>query len=219
MRTRPLILLSGVVALLLAAIAMLAWSRLPVGSRLPIHWNATGEANGFASAGIALFLPVGMVVTLSALFAALPWIEPMQDRMRESAPLLTAAWIGILLVMALIEVMIAAPALGLIVPAASVGIAVGLLFVVIGNALPKSRPGFFVGIRTPWTLSDRETWIATHRFGSRTMMAAGAVMILVSVVPMDAGVRAIAMLAAGLSAAFPPVIFSYLYWRRSGRRI
>jgi len=68
MRSRPLIVVSLVIICLLALIAIVALSRLPAGSQLPVHWNAAGEADRFADAGYALFMPVVLAVGLSTLF-------------------------------------------------------------------------------------------------------------------------------------------------------
>ena len=218
MRTRPLILLSALVALGLGGIAALALSRLPAGVHLPVHWNADGQPNGFAPAGTALFMPVIVTVVMSALLACLPGIEPLQRGLEESAPLLIHSWLGLLLILILVEFGIAAPAFGLTMPPMLFLVGVGLLFLVIGNALPKSRPGFFVGIRTPWTLIDRDNWIATHRFGSRTMMGSGILILLAALLPLRGGQRTGVILLATAVAVIPPVIYSYVYWRRNGRR-
>lgn len=218
MRTRRLILLSALVALGLSGIAALALSRLPAGVQLPVHWNADGRPNGFAPAGTALFMPVIVTVVLSALLACLPRIEPLQRGLEESAPLLIHSWLGLLLILILVEFGIAAPAFGLTMPPMLFLVGVGILFLIIGNALPKSRPGFFVGIRTPWTLIDRDNWIATHRLGSRTMMGSGILMLLAALLPLHGGQRTSVILLATAVAVIPPMIYSYVYWRRNGRR-
>jgi uncharacterized membrane protein len=53
-----------------------------------------------------------------------------------------------------------------------------VFFVVVGNYLGNLRPNYFVGIRTPWTLEDPETWRATHRLGGRLMFFGGLILLL-----------------------------------------
>jgi hypothetical protein len=60
--------------------------------------------------------------------------------------------------------------------------------------------------------------VATHRVGSRTMMAGGAIIVLAALLPIPAELRAKAMLAAILLAAVPPFLYSFLYWRRTQPR-
>ena len=213
MSYRGMTIASAVTAFALAAIATVALSRLPAGTHLPIHWNAAGEADRFAEAGTALFLPVFLTIAVSLAMAAAPRIEPLQDRMANSAPLLRTAWGGLLALMALIEAVVAAPAFGYTLPAAMPLVGTGVLIAVIGNALPKSRPGFFVGIRTPWTLTDPENWIATHRLGARTMVAGGAILVAGALLPIAPDARSVLTIVAIATAIVPPVAFSWRYWR------
>ena len=215
MRTRPLIVVSLAVICLLAVIAIVALTRLPAGSRLPVHWNAAGEADRFADAGYALFIPVVLSAGLSALFAILPRIEPLQDRMSGSAALLDACWTGLLALMLLVQLTVAAPAFGLVLPSTLILAGLGILLIAIGNALPKSRPGFFVGIRTLWALINTDNWIATHRLGSRTTMAAGAIVVAVAVFPIGSQARAVAVWLALAVMVVPPIVYSWWLWRRN----
>lgn len=214
MRSRSLVMISALVVGLLAAIAMIALLKLPADAQLPVHWSAAGEPDRFAEARLALFVPVAIAAGLSGLFAILPRIEPLQDRMAGSAKLLATAWVGLLAMMVLTQIAVSAPAFGVPVPLTLHLAGLGVLLVAIGNALPKSRPGFFVGIRTPWTLTDTDNWIATHRLGSRTMIVGGMLIIVASVVPMTPDSRASLVKLALLVGVVPPIVYSWWFWRR-----
>lgn len=215
MTYRRMTIVSAVVAVCLAGIAALTLSRLPAGARLPTHWNLAGEADSYSDAAFALFLPVLLTVVGAALFGVvLPRIEPMQHRLERSAPLLTTSWAGLLGIMVLVETLIAGPSFGLRLPPTMPLAAVGVLMMVIGNVLPKSRPGFFIGIRTPWTLMDEDNWIATHRLGAWTTMAGGALIVAVVLLPLAPPLRAAVFATALVVAIVPPVAYSYLHWRR-----
>lgn len=215
MRTRPLSLISLAIVCLLTAIALIALSRLPVGAQLPIHWTITGDADQYASARYVLFGPVVAAAVLSALFAVLPRLEPLQERMGGSATLLEASWVGFLALMVLVEIMIAGPAFGLVLTPSLLFAGLGIYLIIRGNALPKSRPGFFVGIRTPWAITDTNNWVATHRFGSRTMMLGGAIIALAAVLPLGAQARLGTVYFALALTSLPPVIYSWWFWRRT----
>jgi uncharacterized membrane protein len=202
----------------IAAIATAALQRLPAGTQLPVHWNAAGQADGFADAQRALFMPAVVAAAISLVMAVLPRIEPMQQRMSRSASLYRTGWAGLLGMMVLTECVIAAPAFGLWLPATLHLAAGGVLLIVIGNALPKSRPGFFVGIRTPWTLTDSDNWIATHRLGARTMILGGVMILGAALLPVDADARR-TLVVGGMSIAIvPPLIFSWWFWQRKQAR-
>ncbi len=217
MRYRNLVVASGLTAVALAIVAGVALGRLPAGTQLPTHWGADGVADRFADAGTALFMPVALTILLSLLMAALPWLEPLQDRLAQSAPLYRTTWAGLLGLMALIEAMVAAPAFGLHLPATTMLAGMGIFFVALGNMLPKSRPGFFVGIRTPWAIMDPDNWIATHRYGGRIMVTAGFALVVLAALPMQGETRASFVVAILLVTVATPVIYSFFYWRTSRR--
>jgi uncharacterized membrane protein len=194
----------------LGAISVAAWMHLPEGARLPVHWNAAGEADRFAGAAGALAMPPLLCAAISILLWAVPYIDPIAERREASGPLRETAWIGLLAMMVLVELHVAGAAFGLAMSAATIPVALGLLLILIGNVLPKSRPNFFVGIRTPWTISDPENWIATHRLGAWTTMAGGALLMLSATLPV--AWRAPILIAALLIAFVPPVAYSFLYW-------
>jgi uncharacterized membrane protein len=214
MAYRRLIAASAVTAAGLAVTAALALARLPAGAQLPTHWNAAGQADRFADASTALFMPVVLVLVISLAFLAIPRIEPMQQRLERSEALLATAWASLLAVMVAVEAQVAAPAFGWSAPPTLVLVAIGLMLVAIGNALPKSRPGFFVGIRTPWALMDEDNWIATHRLGAWTFIAGGLIIVAAGLVPIAASDRAVAVQVAIAIAVVPPLVYSFAHWRR-----
>src|SRR2546427_7244662 len=68
-------------------------------------------------------------------------------------------------------------------------VGVGLLFIVLGNSLARVQPTWFVGIRTPWTLSSDTVWRKTHRTGGVTVVIArGGVLTAAVVVGPPVGV-------------------------------
>jgi uncharacterized membrane protein len=215
MRYRNLAIASALTVAVLAVVAAVALGRLPVGTQLPTHWGADGVADRFADAGTALFMPVGLTILVSLVMASLPSLEPLQDKLAQSAPLYRTAWAGLLGLMALIEAMVAGPAFGIALPATTILAGMGVFFLAIGNVLPKSRPGFFVGIRTPWTITDPDNWIATHRYGGRIMMVAGVALVVLAAAPMRSETRASFVIAILLVTVATPVLYSFFYWRTS----
>lgn len=218
MKVKGLLMASLLLAALMAAIGALALMRLPEGARLITHWAADGRPNGSMPAARALFIAPLMVALLGALFAVLPSIEPLQDRMAQSAQVLRVGWISLLMLMTLVFAQIAGPAFGIVLPVSLVSFGAGAMLVALGNVLPKSRPGFFVGIRTPWTLTDTENWIATHRLAARLFILAGLAVMLASVLPVPMALRGGLLVGAALFAALVPTIYSWWFWQSRKRR-
>jgi len=215
MKTRPLLFLTLVVAAAMAGFAFWTAAQVPAGTELPTHWNISGEVDGTMPALQALLVPVGVTLLIGVLFAAIPMIEPMQDRLSGSAPLLRTAWLSTIALMVALQAIIAAPAFGY-EPGYGVIIAlVGALFLVLGNMLPKSRPGFFVGIRTPWTITSADNWVATHRLGGKLFMLAGVAMIAAGLIDLSPVVRMVVVLGSVIAASLVPTVYSWWLWHRT----
>ena len=89
------------------------------------------------------------------------------------------------------------------------------MLIAIGNQLPRARPNWWFGIRTPWTLSNDRVWERTHRVGGYLMAAAGAAIIIGALVTKLAGPLIIVSIAvAGLGS----VLYSYVAWKQETSR-
>lgn len=193
------------------AFVLAVYPRLP--ERLPTHWNARGEVDGWMDKPWgALMFPLMATGTL-ALMWLLRRVDPRArniERFRDEWFLVTNLVFALFAVM---EVVTLGHAMGWPVDVdRAVPVAVGLLFVGIGNYLPRIRSNWFMGIRTPWTLDNDRVWRATHRVGGRTFVAAGLIMMLGAFLPASA--RAAAMLAAIALGAGVPLVYSYVAYRR-----
>jgi uncharacterized membrane protein len=185
------------------------YSRLP--ERLPSHWNARGQIDGYVSKPFGPFIGPAMMVFVFLVFLALPAISPKGFRFegfRAVWGVLQSAILGVLL---FIHVLALLAALGKPVDMKrGAGAAVGILLAVLGNFLGKVTRNFFVGIRTPWTLASDEVWYKTHRLGGKLFVLAGLATFVLALG--GAGPIAIAIVigAAGLIS----VLASYLFYRR-----
>ncbi len=88
----------------------------------------------------------------------------------------------------------------------------GMLLIVIGNLLPRARPNWFVGIRTPWTLSSDRVWEKTHRFGGRVFVAGGLLITIAALLWVQR--VHVVLIAVVLIATSSVLIYSYLEWKR-----
>lgn len=84
-------------------------------------------------------------------------------------------------------------------------IAIGILFLFIGNELPKVKSNFFMGIRTPWALCSEENWRRTHRLGGKCFFTAGIILILAAFLPSQKLVFGIMFAMIMVQAWFPPL--------------
>jgi len=203
--------LGFVVAAVALALGVWAWPRLP--ARVPTHWNIHGVPDWYSSRLVAVLLMPGIVLALNGLFRILPLLDPRRvnyEKFQDTYWLIANA-----LVLFLLGVHALVIANGLGVPVAMarlMPVGIGLLFIVLGNSLARVQPTWFVGIRTPWTLSSDTVWRKTHRTGGFTFVIAGGVMITAAFV--SGALVWVLLAAAAVLAVAVPVVQSYVLWRR-----
>ena len=92
-----------------------------------------------------------------------------------------------------------------------------MLFIVLGNFLGKIRPNWFVGVRTPWTLSSKLSWDKTHRLAGWLFMLMGVLFFPVRAVSKRRG-SLIAMLVIDALCVVWMIVYSYLVYRNDPQR-
>ena len=203
--------LGPMLLVLMLVVAILAYPRLP--ERIPTHWNLQGEVDGW-SARWMVFFPPAMGLLMLVLMPVLRRIDPRRANYDRFEP---TFWLVINLIIAFMFVphlMTIGAALGWPLPATDrvlVG-AVGVLFILLGNYMPRVKSNWWMGIRTPWTLSSESVWRSTHRLGGRMFVVGGAVMILSLALTPEA--RVAALITGVVLSALVPAVWSYMAWRR-----
>jgi immunity protein, SdpI family len=193
---------------------LIAWLLLPADVVIPVHWNLEGEVDRMASKTEACFLIPGIFLILSPLIKFLPLLEPRRKHLEDSPKFLSTVWTGTLATLTVIQIAIITTAFGHPVDVLRVVFTtVGVLFVLIGNVAGKTKSMFFVGLRTPWTLSSESVWNKTHRLFGKLMVAAGIVIVFL---PYGSWTNKTFMISFVTTAAAPAVIaavFSFFAWR------
>ncbi|WP_242235865.1 SdpI family protein [Bacillus cereus group sp. BfR-BA-01316] len=160
----------------------IAWPYLP--EEVPSHWNVAGEVDGHMSKMGMMIFDIAIMVFIYALLTVLPMIDPKHGNYDKFSKGYKVMNYSVLFVLFLVNIIGIGAGLGYQVLMNSTPyIIVGLLFIVIGNYLPQCKPNYFVGIKTPWTLSNEEVWRKTHRFSGKVFVVLGVVMMLSSFAP------------------------------------
>jgi uncharacterized membrane protein len=196
-----------------AATAFSAWaySRLP--ARVVTHWGLNGQPNGWSSRAFAVALMPAMMLALLLVFQALPRIDPLRRNYELHGGTYWTVVNAVFAVLAGVHLLTLGVNLGWPIRIETwVPLAVGLLFVVIGNLMSRMRPNWFMGIRTPWTLSSENVWRKTHRLGGYLFVAAGFVVAALGLVRAPWALAV--LIGVALLAALIPVVYSYVLWRR-----
>jgi uncharacterized membrane protein len=210
--------LSAFLVTAMALSAAGAGMSLPAELRLPIHWDLSGAPDNYAGKWVALLLPAAFTGAISLLAWFLPAIEPRSLNLVRSRGLYLWSWAAMLLFGVVIEVVVLSTAFGWGIPADRLIVgACGLLLLIVGNQLGKSRSMYMIGLRTPWTLASEEVWVRTHRLAGKLMVVAGLAVGVAAVLPLRSALLTTALLVSIILAAVVPILYSFLLWRRERR--
>ncbi|MBT7006936.1 SdpI family protein [Candidatus Falkowbacteria bacterium] len=181
--------------------------------QVPIHWNAEGEIDNYGSKFIGAFLAPLIAIGVYLLFVSLPLIDPKKDRYKDFSKtyhLFKTLIIGYLLYIFFIS---SFNAIGYNIPVEfAIPVGVGVLFILLGNYMGKIKPNWFMGIRTPWTLSSEEVWNKTHRFSGKIFVLGGIIISSLGFWPVY--LRMPILMIVILLVVISTVVYSYLIYRK-----
>ena len=195
----------------------LIFAKLP--AMIPTHWNAANEIDGWGPKYTDLIfalLPVGMLL----LFSVLPKIDPKAANYEKFAPIWLGFMFAMVLFMGAVSWMGPLTVFGVIPEGSSlIGIFIcgvlGLIFIVLGNYMPRVRQNYMFGIRTPWTLADDLVWERTLRMGGYVFILLGAALLFFGVAGPKLGsiMSAVLLLAVVFAGTGWLILYSYLVYR------
>ncbi len=195
-----------VIAMVIASIIL--YPKLP--DIIPTHWNFKGQPDDWGAKWWAAWLIPGISLLLLGLFPILAKIDPRHKNYKkftgvwEIIQTVIIAFFGFVFIMQYYITLVPENQ-NLMEPI--MFSAVGLMFIVLGNYMGKVRQNYFVGIKTPWTLHDKEVWQKTHRLGGWVFAIGGLVFLINAWVQIFEGpIFFITILAIVLI----PVVYSYL---------
>ena len=201
------------VLLVVAALgaSLIVYPQLP--ERIPTHWNAHGQVDGYGSKATVFMLPGAMAICLVMFFWVLPWLSPKRFEVETFRSTYLFIAITVLALFLYIQGLILWAALHppVLTERALLG-GISLFVVLLGNVLGKVRRNFWIGVRTPWTIADERVWNATHRFAARVMVAAGVLSFIAAM----AGFTIVGLVVMG-AAALSSVLYSLIYYKRLER--
>lgn len=197
----------GLVALIFSAIA---YPRLP--EQIPIHFNAQGIPDGYGSP-LTIFLLPAIILLVNVLAEVTKHADPRTANYSVFSKHYYLFFLVFNVFMFLVQLYLIAYALNIITFNVSnvIIIALGVLFIIIGNMMPKFKQNFFMGIKTPWTLADEQVWYETHRFGGKTWFILGIAMCICGFLPSIASFPI--MLVVIIIAAAAPMVYSYIIYK------
>ena len=170
-----------ILILILFGFALGAYFYPSLPDKVPIHWNASGEINGYGSKLFGAFGMPLISLAMYLMFLVLPYIDPQKKNYADFKS--TYQFLKYLIILFFLgtEVMTLLIASGVIVnKPIFIQIMVSLLFILIGNVMGRFKHNYFVGIKTPWTLANEEVWRKTHRLAAPLWVLGGIINILLA---------------------------------------
>ena len=203
---RGLLIVTSFIILIPMLIGLGLWDQLP--DQIPTHWNMQGEIDGYSSKLFA-------IVVLPLILVGVQWLctlgtlaDPKNKNIADKL------WKLVLWICPVISLL-----LGYITYGTVLGMQIdinmimpifmGLLFMIIGNYLPKCQQSYTVGIKIPWTLNSEENWNKTHRFAGMLWVAGGVLVLIASFLKVIIMLPVIIIVCAVL-----PMVYSYVYYRK-----
>jgi uncharacterized membrane protein len=206
--TNVILLLIVVGAFIIGAVV---YPQLP--ERIASHWGADGQANGYMGKFWGIFLLPLIMLGMLVLYFVILLIDPLKNNIQSFRKYYNYLWIVLEVFMLYVFALTIAWNFGYrfnfttaIVPATAV------LFFFMGSFLKNIKRNWFVGIRTPWTLSSDEVWDKTHKLGGKLFQASavisllglffnGLVTILVIIIPV-------------LISSLVAIVYSYIVYKK-----
>lgn len=206
------LIITSLVILLPTILGLIFWDKLP--ESMPRHWGINGNADAYSGKGFTVFvLPLMMLAfhwTAILITAA-----DKKNQAQNSKVFTMVLWMIPVMNLALFFMAVnLAAGSGLSVNFTLLPIA--LMFIIIGNYMPKCRQNYTIGIKVRWALANEENWNATHRVGGRMWVAGGIVLLLMSLLPEKVSVWGLLVVLPLI--AIGPILYSWLYYKKQVRQ-
>jgi len=205
-------MLSCVVCLLPLILSFAVYGDLP--EQITVQWDIAGEpANIIPKAFVAFGLPfIFMAVNIISKIRA-------NDPKQEAASAVTRTvymWLVPFISLIFVPVTLFM-AKGASIPVSLIApLGIGILFIILGNYMPKNRQNYVIGIRLPWTLNDADNWNKTHRLAGYLRILGGIALIISSFISFEKSAWVVFSLAVLGLNIFVPFVYSYLFFKKNG---
>jgi uncharacterized membrane protein len=187
------------------------WNNLP--EKVPVHWNYNGQIDRWGEKYTLIIIVFLFTIFLYVLMLIIPKIDPkkrlevMGGKFYQLKFILLLFFSGLALIIVNISKNESLSNPGLI------NTLIGFLFIVLGNYFKVIQPNYFIGIRTPWTLENKEVWKSTHAFSGKLWML-GVVIIVLSGLLLSNKLLKYSLISVMVIIVIVPILFSYFKFKQ-----
>ena len=208
--------LSIIILILQIVSALYLSSFIAADARIPSHWNIRGEIDSYTGKWTAVLLFVGINALLFIFMVALPFISTRYrnapERFSHMVPMITNIIIFFFAVIHIYTLLIGAELVS--ANGCFIYYVIGFMFILLGNLLPKMPSSFFIGIRTPWTLSSEYVWRKTHKVGGICFVISGLIMLFIPAIWGNNPTAIAVMFVLFMLLILYPVLYSFILFKQ-----
>ena len=187
------------------------WSSLP--DTVPLHWNYKGEIDDWGNKFSLIFITFLLSGLTYILFTVIPFIDPKKRIQTMGNKYHNLKFLMVLFMSALAVFIIYSAKEQSITNPSFIYLAIGLLFMLLGNYMKIIKANYFIGIRTPWTLEYESIWKSTHKLASKIWFV-GGLAIVISSLTTNKDFNGIFFISVITLLAIIPVVYSYMEYRK-----
>ena len=204
---RKTMIISTIVCLIPVIAGIILYNQLP--DTIATHWDANGNPNGWQSKFVGAIVFPGVLVIVNMLVPFIMKMDPKYTHMNDKVKALIQ-WI-IPAVCIFCSATTLAEGLGLDSKIQVMApLFMGLLFIILGNFLPKMKQTYTVGIKLPWTYASEENWNRTHRIAGFVWVVCGVIVMISAFLPGTVYIFTAMMIIM----VAVPVIYSYGLYKK-----
>lgn len=182
-------------------------------NKIPSHWNFDGMIDGYQDSWF-LFIPILIYFMVTVLFSFLRHVDPLHDNYARFQKTYDSMIIVLLFFIFSLWLIMAVSAfyptwidMNLVMH-----LLLSMLFVVLGNLMPKIKSNYFIGIRTPWTLTNESVWFKTHRMAGKLWFVGGFLMLPAIFLQNQASI--LYMIGMVILLGSIPCVYSYVIFQK-----
>lgn len=187
------------------------WNSLP--ETIPTHWNLNGEIDNWGKKTTLILIPFLLSGLTYGIFLLVPLIDPKKKIQAMGNKYHYLKFLMILFMSFLAVFIIYSVKEQSITNINIIFIAVGLLYIILGNYMKTIKANYFIGIRTPWTLENESVWKKTHTLAGKFWLLGGLAIIISSIIT-EKEFNGTFFLAITIVMVLAPIIYSFIEYKK-----
>lgn len=207
MKSKKTLLITTGICLLPMLFAAFIYQELP--EQIATHWSFDETPNGYSSKAFACFGLPALMAGLNLFVNIVLDNDPKRRNAGKRITIISKWCIPVISLIVCTTTLVYALgykiSISRIVPAL-----IGILFIILGNYLPKCKQNYTVGIKLPWTLNSEENWNRTHHLSGYLFILAGVIMLMTAFIPQ----AEFLMLVTIIIAVFVPMVYSFILYKK-----